>query len=156
MTLFEKLELSIPTGVAFYMGDWKEIARNFAVKKDGSTRFPAIILSPQFTEKEKELMYNSFDFTFYICYPTKQNYSFVQREKLIFEECIKPIWEQLKENFIYNNYICSAYDTGKYESDLIRVPWENVDGTKLNDIVDVLQIDIKDFKMWLDNSNFIK
>lgn len=149
MTIHDKIETCIPKNVAFYMGDWKEIARNFAVKKDNSTRFPAIILSPQFVEKERNNIYNSFDFTLFICYPTNKNYSFIQREELIFDQCIMPIWEELKVNFVNSKYICTSYDGSKFDSDLTRVPWEMVDGTKLNDIVDVLQVEIKDFKMWL-------
>ena len=153
MTLYEKILLSIPENVAFYMGDWKEIANGFALKRDGSTRFPAIIISPDYTEKEKELIFNSYDITIFICYPTNKNFTHIQRDKDIFEKCIIPIWEELKENFKYNKYICTSYDGGKYDAELKRVPWENVDKTKLNDIVDVLQIDIKDFKVWLNYSN---
>lgn len=145
MTIYDQINKSIPDNVNFYMGYGIEIAKDFALKKDNSTKFPAIILNPEFKETQKDKYYKEYDFTFYICFQTSKGLTYKDREDQIFNAQIMPILEEFKANLAINN---SVKTSGFFETESVRLPFTSLDGMN-NYIVDILQVDFKNIQFWV-------
>lgn len=135
----------------FIAGNWTEALKlnslqSYDKTKDG-TRYPLIVLDPNFTitEANETGRNGEFECDFYFIVRTESNYTVVERLENVYEPIINPL---------INSFFYAMYRSGKFVFDrtkniekgyFIGLERENLYYAKnvLNDVVDTVKIKIK-------------
>lgn len=137
--------------ISYMFGDWEyvsdELTKWGKLQKTGKLKFPIVCLYSPFTEDRSISKYSSVNLNLIIMTNTRKDYTNEEREKLSFENILRPIYGLFMDSLYMSQYVDKPYGMGKsFQHDYTenyrygRTGVKGGDGKPFSDFIDAIEI----------------